>query len=402
MRSGFRILDVDRHVMEPVAMWADYLPSDLRPYAPKLVPFAPEGDTIGARVARLGEHALLPVPHVLAVQGAPLMRGVSEVSCIEIALVAARRRAILAAAETPRGHLAEMDATGVDAAVMLPTFTALLVNDDSAPASRSRGYAQAYNRWLADFCAAEPERLFGAAVVSRHDPESMVPDLEAALRQGFGAIVIRPNPIQGRTLGDRALQDFWAACERNDVTVLVHEGTHTRTTTAGAERFASHFAQHACSHPMEAMMALLALLDGGVLESRRRLRVGFLESGCGWLPYWLWRLDHVEFAQHRAEVRGRICRPPSEYFREQCWIALEPGEAMLPEMVAGIGPDRVVFGTDFPHPDHELGIVEELFARRPAPGQGTGEGIGDATLREILWENPRRLLGERGAAIREA
>jgi predicted TIM-barrel fold metal-dependent hydrolase len=390
MRDGFRILDVDRHVMEPITMWPEYLPSHMREYAPRLVPFAPPGDTLSARLSRLTEHALLPVPRVLAVGDEPLMRGVSEVSCIEVALVAARRRTILAAAERPKGHLAEMDATGVDVALMLPTFTPLLVNNDAAPAAHSRAYAQAYNRWLSEFCAFAPDRLLGAAVVSRHDPESMVPDLELALRAGFHAVVIRPNPIGGRTLGDPALERFWEACENNDVTVLIHEGTHTRAPTVGADRFSSHFAQHACSHPVEGMMALLALLDGGVLEARQKLRVGFLESGCGWLPYWLWRLDHVEYAQHRAEVRGRICKPPSEYFREQCWIALEPSEALLPEMVAGIGEDRLVFGTDFPHPDHEVGIVTELFTRRSS--------LGDQAMRSILWDNPCRLAGiTRGA-----
>jgi predicted TIM-barrel fold metal-dependent hydrolase len=313
------------------------------------------------------------------------MHGVSEVACIEVGLVAERRRRVLAAAETPHGHLAEMDATGVDVAVMLPTFTQLLVHDDTAPAARSRAFARAYNRWLSEFCSAEPERLLGAAVVSRHDPAAMVEDLEDALRQGFRAVVLRPNPIGGRTLGHPALQGFWAACEEADVTVLVHEGTHTRAPTAGADRFESHFAQHACSHPMEGMMALLALLVGGVLEDHRRLRVGFLESGCGWLPYWLWRLDEVEYAQHAAEVRGRICRPPSEYFREQCWIALEPDEALLPEAVRDIGIHRVVFGTDFPHPDHEVGIVDGLMARRSA--------LGDDAMGAILWDNPRRLLG---------
>jgi len=76
-----------------------------------------------------------------------------------------------------------------------------------------------------------------------------------------------------------------------DMAVGIHEGTHSRLPTTGAERFNSRFALHACSHPMEQMMALLALIEGGVLERHRRLRVAFLESGCGWLPYWLWKLD---------------------------------------------------------------------------------------------------------------
>jgi len=385
MRDGFQIMDLDRHVMEPLAMWSDYLPPEMRRFAPRMTPVAPAGETLSARLDRLGEHALLPSPHVLSVDGEPLMRNVSEAAYIETALVAERRRKLLSAAANPEGQIAEMNATGVDAAVMLPTFAPFLVYNDDIPVDRSRAYARAYNRWLAGFCAVAPTRLIGAALLSRHDPIAMVRDLEEALGDGLRAVVLRPNPVRGRTLGAPAYERFWAECEKRSITVLLHEGTHTRVPTAGAERYESHFAQHACSHPMEAMMALLSLLDGGVFENHPLLRVGFLESGCGWLPYWLWRLDHIEFAQLAAEVRSRIRQPPSAYFQRQCWIALEPSEALLPEVIADIGAPRIVFGTDFPHLDHGPDIVDELLSRRST--------IGDDALRTILWSSPAALMG---------
>jgi predicted TIM-barrel fold metal-dependent hydrolase len=292
---------------------------------------------------------------------------------------------VLAAAETPHGHLREMDETGVDIAVMLPTYAPYLVYDDTTDAERSRAYARAYNRWLCDFCARAPGRLVGAALLSRHAPEMMVDDLEQALRDGLRCVVLRPNPVHGRTLSSPGHARFWAACEHHAVTVLVHEGTHTRVATAGADRFETRFGQHACSHPMEAMMALLSLIEGGVLEAHPALRVGFLEAGCGWLPHWLWRLDHVEYAQLRGEVRRRVRRPPSEYFQCQCWIALEPGEAMLDRVVTELGAPRMVFGTDFPHLDHGQGIVDDMMAQRVM--------LGDAALKTILWDSPCELLG---------
>lgn len=385
MRDGFRILDVDRHVMEPMAMWTDYLPAQLREHAPRLTPMGPAGDTMVARLRRLGEHALLPTPHALSVAGEPIMHNVSEAAYIETGLVGERRRGLLSAAETPRGHLAEMDATGVDVAVMLPTFAPFLVYNDAISPDLSRAYARAYNRWLCDFCSAAPKRLVSAALLSRHDPETMVDDLEQALREGMSAVVLRPNPVQKRTLSHPAYSRFWAACEHHSTTVLLHEGTHTRVLTTGADRFESHFGQHACSHPMEAMMALLSLIEGGVLEAHAGLRVGLLESGCGWLPYWLWRLDHVEYAQLAGEVRARVRRPPSEYFQRQCWIAMEPTEAMLGQVVTEIGPSRIVFGTDFPHLDHGPDIVDDVIAQRAK--------LGDEALRTILWDSPCQLMG---------
>jgi predicted TIM-barrel fold metal-dependent hydrolase len=376
---------MDRHVMEPIAMWPGYLPAGMKEYAPRLEPIARPNETMAARLKRLGEHALLPTPHVMCVAGEPLMRDVSEVAYIETGLLGESRRALLSAAETPQGQLAEMDATGVDIGVMLPTFAPFLIYDDGIGAARSREYALAYNRWLRDFCSFAPDRLWGAALLSRHDPEAMVGDLEQALRDGMRAVVLRPNPVQGRTLGSPAYSRFWAACEHHSVTVLFHEGTHTRVPTAGADRYESHFGQHACSHPMEAMMALLSLIEGGVLEAQKTLRVAFLEAGCGWLPYWLWRLDHIEYAQLRAEVRSRVRLPPSEYFQRQCWVAMEPSEAMLAHIAAEIGPQRLVFGTDFPHLDHGPDIVDELMVQRPK--------LGNDALRTILWDSPIRLMG---------
>jgi predicted TIM-barrel fold metal-dependent hydrolase len=278
-----------------------------------------------------------------------------------------------------------MDASGVDVAIILPTFAPFLVYNDDADAERSRAYAAAYNHWLSDFCAFAPRRLVGAALLSRHDAQAMVGDLDDALKKGFRVVVLRPNPVRGRTLGSSDYRRFWAACEASDVTVLVHEGTHTPVSTAGADRFESHFAQHACSHPLEAMMALLALIDGGVLETHPTLRVAFLEAGCSWLPYWLWRLDEVEYAQFGNEVRARVRRKPSEYFQRQCWIAMEPSEPLLDRVANYISPTRLLFGTDFPHLDHDAHIVDEVLAQRSR--------LGEANLRMILWDNACNLLG---------
>jgi predicted TIM-barrel fold metal-dependent hydrolase len=267
---------------------------------------------------------------------------------------------------------------------MMPTYASYLVHDDTIGAELSRAYARAYNRWLSGLCAAAPARLVGPALISHHDPEAMAGDLEQVVRDGMRAVALRPNPLHGRTLSAPAHARFWAACAHHDVTVLIHEGTHARVTTAGADRFETHFGQHACAHPMEAMMALLSLIDGGVLEAYPALRVGFLEAGCGFLPYWLWRLDR-EYAAMRGEVHRRVRRPPSEYFQRQCWIALEPGEAMLDRVITELGADCVVFGTDFPHPDHDHGVVDEMLEMRGA--------LGDDALRTILWDSPCELVG---------
>lgn len=131
-------------------------------------------------------------------------------------------------------------------------------------------------------------------------------------------------------------------------------------------------------------MALLDLIESGVLERHPTLRVAFLEAGCGWVPYWLWRLDE-EYRQLAGEVAEHVRMAPSAYFRRQCFVALEPDEPNLAETVRAIGPGCVVFGSDAPHLDHEADVVERF--------AGPGGPLSAELVAQIAGENPRRLFG---------
>ncbi len=385
MRNGAPVLDIDRHVVEPLTMWPEYLPAAYRPFAPDARPLAPAEEPLAERLARLGPQALLPTPPILTVQGRPLIRGMSERAYIEANLHVSERQAQLVAGGSAAGQLADMELNGIDLAMLLPTHAGFLVYDDEIDAERSRAYAGAYNRWLADLVRQAPGRLLGAVLLSRHDPSQLVGDLEAGLRAGLTAAVMRPNPVRGRTLGAPELEPLYAACVAHDIPLLLHEGTHTRVETAGATRFASHFGQHACSHPIEMMMAFLSLLEAGVFERHPRLRVAFLEAGCGFLPYWLWRLDEMEYAQVGNELADCVRMAPSAYFRRQCFIAFEPGEPLLAQSIDWIGRDHLLFGTDFPHIDHDLAILDRLW--------GKGSILPPEVLKKVVWDNALRLLG---------
>ena len=212
----------------------------------------------------------------------------------------------------------------------------------------------------------------------------MVSELERIADFGWKAVYLRPNPVKGRLLSDPAYEPFWSECEKLAIAVSLHETTHSRVPSAGADRFHTRFALHACSHPMEQMMGLLALIEGGVLENHPQLRVGLLESGCGWLPYWLWRLDR-EYEDLHWEVAETVKMKPSEYFRRQCFIAVEPSEAYLPQLLDYLGPDNLIFGSDYPHMDRKPNVVADMVALE--------QQIPQQVLQKILWDNPRKFYG---------
>jgi predicted TIM-barrel fold metal-dependent hydrolase len=381
MRDGLRIFDIDRHVYEPLDLWPHYLERRFVEHAPALA-YVDRGEPLVERMSANVAGALLPLPPDLVVDGEPIMN-ISRSAKIQIVMAAEARPDALLEGQTAAGHLAAMERDGIDEALLLPTYASYLVAMKHREPALAAGFAAAYNRWLADLCAADPTRLRAAALIARFDPERMIEQAAFAVTHGWPAVVLRPNPIAGRLLGDAEHAAFWAYCAANGLAVIVHEGAHARAASAGADRFASRFAQHACSHPMEQMMAYLSLIESGVMESHPGLRFAFLEAGCGWMVNWLWRLDEVEYANLADEVSATIRRRPSDYFRRQCGIGFEPDEPMLRETLDHLGPDRLVFGTDFPHLDHQADIV----------GCATALPLRPDLLSKLLWDNAATILG---------
>ena len=122
-----------------------------------------------------------------------------------------------------------------------------------------------------------------------------------------------------------------------------------------------------------------------MLERHPGLRVGFLESGCGWLPYWLWRMDG-EYEAMGWEVREQVRMKPSDYFRRQCFITCEPTEPGIEGVIDLVGEGCVLFGSDYPHFDHPPHTREnaDLLIRRLSP----------SAARRLLWDNGLRFYGE--------
>ena len=362
MLNGYQIIDADSHVLEPIEMWRQYLAPRFKHWAltPEMMIAA---EPIYAKVAPEVDQRLRREQTQLIQQHYP--------TC-------------LLQNFDPASYVAALQQKGVDVAFLYPTYAMFVLGIDTMAPPLAGAFTQAYNHWLQDYCSYNPQVLRGVGVINLHAPEEMVGQLQQIAAFGWKAVYLRPNPIKGRLLSHPAYEPFWTECDRLGIAVGLHEGTHSRLPTVGADRFNTRFALHACSHPMEQMMALLALIEGGVLERHPNLRVGFLESGCGWLPYWLWRLDHVYEDLH-WEVADRIKIKPSEYFRRQCFIAIEPDEPYLAELIDYIGSDNLIFGSDYPHVDHKPSVVADMVA--------LGAQLSKATTQKILWDNPARFYG---------
>jgi len=281
----------------------------------------------------------------------------------------------------PKARLEDMDVEGIEVSVLFPTTGLFFGGIDDL---RVQGaLCRAYDDWLHDFCAYDRRRLVGAALVPFGDVAASVTELRRAVEQlGFRAVMVRPNPVDGRPLHDPYYDPFWKACEELGVPACIHEGTTQNVVQSGRDRFEDFLFRHACSHPHEQQIACLSFTCGGILERFPRLRVVFLESGCGWLPSWIERLDeHVESWGFDSP---RLPLLPSEYFARQCFVSCDPAERGVPAVISLVGDDAIVFASDYPHPDGIFpGVVAALAER---------DDIAEASKAKILRDNARRLF----------
>jgi len=103
------------------------------------------------------------------------------------------------------------------------------------------------------------------------------------------------------------------------------------------------------------------------------------------VPYWLFRLDY-EYGNLAMEVGDTVKMKPSDYFRRQCWVSFEPEEPYIPAVIDSIGEDRLLFASDYPHPDHPPDILDEVMEL---------EGVlTKKVLKKILWDNPLAFYGK--------
>src|SRR3989454_1211177 len=110
----------------------------------------------------------------------------------------------------PRVRLDVLDSEGIDAAVLFPStgmMFGLYEDVDIAVA-----LCRSYNDRLAEYCARNPNRLIGVALLPQQDPARAVDELERAVEQlDFVGAVMRPNMIAGRTVEHPDWEPLWEA-----------------------------------------------------------------------------------------------------------------------------------------------------------------------------------------------
>ncbi|HEV2057416.1 MAG TPA: amidohydrolase family protein [Methylomirabilota bacterium] len=350
MARAYNVIDADGHVLEPVDIWDKYIDPAYRGVAPRII-----ADTDG-KERLLIENQVLGSKKGFGVIGAIGSRD-HEVPEDTMKYTDGRKGGF-----DPHARIPDMDLDGIDAAFLYPSvgLFAGAIQDPGLAAAVCR----AYNRWLADYCRPYPDRLFGVAMLPLQSIDLAIEEMRYARKElGMRAAFVRPNPYNGRMLHHPDYERFWNAVEELDIAIGLHEGASGGMPQVGVDRFETRGAKHIISHTLEMMLAAMSVIWEGVCDRHPKVRIAFLESGGGWIAGWLDRMDR-HFDDKGFNDSGLSMRP-TELFRRNCWISFEPVEGSLSVLADYIGPHKILWATDYPHPDGFFPGAPKLIADRP-------------------------------------
>jgi predicted TIM-barrel fold metal-dependent hydrolase len=247
------------------------------------------------------------------------------------------------------------------------------------PANVKAG-ARAHNRWLADFCATNPARRLGVAVVPiTTGVDHAVAQVHAAAESGLRGVLIPTRWFEAPAYIDPSYDPVWAACAEAGLVLHTHSGAGPADYPLGPG-FLSIYAAEAW---WWAARPFWVLVLSGVFERHPELRYSVAENGAWWVPDIVRRMDEKWEGAHNTRKFGDAFRldlsmPPSAYVDRNCFFAAStPGVDEI-DRRHEIGVDNLLWGNDLPHPEgtypHTRKWITERF--RAVPGDETAKILG--------------------------
>jgi predicted TIM-barrel fold metal-dependent hydrolase len=370
-------VDADGHILEPPDLWETHLEAKYRDRALRLVTDENglEELEIGGVRSRMSRRGF---PSTLGAMGDPDLRA------MQLDPARTYLDEMPYGAMNPDERIELLDAEGIDAVVLYTTIGLLWEAELDDP-ELSQAYARAYNRWICEFCAGNP-RLIPTAHLSLSDPTAAARELERAVGEGARGAYVAPFTHDGRPLGHPDNDPVFAAAQDLDVPFAIHptfEPQWTKGTRMGPWEHVKELRLLASVTASDGVrQQFTTLFDYGVFDRFPSLKIVVLESGGGWIGYWLDRIDAV-YGHTFIGTRVPLQHKPSEYFRERVWISCDPDERTIPALAQRFGADRFMWASDFPHADHTPEYITDL--------DELASEFDEVARRQFLGDNARSL-----------
>ena len=291
-------------------------------------------------------------------------------------------------------RLALMDDQGVEAGVMLPTLGVAVEHDMADDVELTYASLRAFNRWLEDDWGYGADgRIFAVPMLSLLDLDRAQAELGRVLDAGARLVHLRPGPVGGRSPAHPDLDPFWAAVSEAGAGVVFHVsnsgyndfyGTHWSEDPANPSHRQSPLQWALCNTERPIIDTLTALTLHNLFGRHPGVKILSIENGSAWVRALLRTVDKAAALGRRGPMIGGTLPPrPSEALAQHLWVCPFP-EDDVHDLIDALGPDHVLFGSDYPHPEglREPGDYVERLA-----------GCDPLTTRKVLRANTAELLG---------
>lgn len=295
-----------------------------------------------------------------------------------------------------KARLARMDAQGVESAILLPTLGVAVEYDIRGDAGLLYASLRAFNRWLEeDWGYGGDGRVFAVPMLSLVDLEAAMTELRRVIDAGARLVHLAPGPVWpgSKSPADPVFDPFWATVAEAGIPVVFH------VSNSGYNHFygplwsenpdtpshrQSPLQWALCNTERPVVDTLIALTLHNLFGRHPDVKIVSIENGSDWLKPLLKTIDKAAALGRRGPmIGGQLPARPSEALTEHLWVCPFP-EDDVDQLIGVLGPDHVLFGSDWPHPE---GI------REPADYLSALAGQDALVTRKVLRANTARLLG---------
>jgi len=256
-------------------------------------------------------------------------------------------------------RIALLNEQGVEATLLFPSVGVAVEHEIHDDVEALYANLRAFNRWLEDDWGYGADgRIYAAPMISLVDVDQAIAETERVLRAGAKVLHLKRGPLYGHSTAEPSRDRFWSLVQGANIPVAFHTGDAGYHELWGAQwgeaprpplQYTSPFNVYLADTAAEDTFANLIL--NNLFVRFPKLRVLSVENGAGWLKPLMKRLDKVAFmTRGQAGLGGMVEGRPSETFLRNFWICpfFEEDPIELAEL---IGYDRVLFGSDWPHPE---------------------------------------------------
>ena len=239
---------------------------------------------------------------------------------------------------------AELD--GVDAEVIFGILGAATRLGDNEAA---REMFRIYNDWLVDFCSHYPDRHIGLACLPFGDIDAAVEEIHRVAKMGIRGLELSCS-WDMEPMWHPMWEPLWKAV--NDVQLPLHFHTFPTVPPDTIGKYPgrvgrSVFFTVVSGFQMNLVNILAAIIAANVLERYPNVRIAFGESGCGWIPY---ALDRMDFEWEDRFTDLGLKMKPSDYWRRQCKATFQY-DRIGAKLIDDMGAESLMWGSDYPHGD---------------------------------------------------